>query len=163
MQTKVEQAVVQMVPIGREYWTTLNEHPANDGNTRIENRYAQCEKWKGQSDERGLLRMANQTVVYSVDENSPAQKAGIGPKDIILKINEKDAGEYDMWDLRQVLMSEDKRNITMTIKQGENVKDVTFQLEKKIWYIFITPNLLSLDGFIGLYLSKKTKLGFKYL
>lgn len=79
-----------------------------------------------------LLRIANQTVIYSVDENSPAQKAGIVPKDIILKINEKDAGKYDMWELRRLLMSEDKKKITMTIKQGENVKDVAFQLEKKI-------------------------------
>ena len=79
-----------------------------------------------------LLRIAGNTVVYSVDEGSPALKAGIGPKDIILKVNEKDAGKYDMWELRRLLMSEDKRNITMTIKQGENVKDITFQLEKKI-------------------------------
>jgi predicted aspartyl protease len=79
-----------------------------------------------------LLRIANQTVVYSVDENSPAQKTGIVPKDIILKVNEKDAGKYDMWELRRLLMSEDKKKITMTIKQGENVKDVAFQLEKKI-------------------------------
>ncbi|MHC4641396.1 MAG: aspartyl protease family protein [Planctomycetota bacterium] len=79
-----------------------------------------------------LLRITGNTMVYSVDENSPAQKAGIGPKDIILKVNEKDAGKYDMWELRRLLMSEDNRNITMTIKQGENVKDVTFQLEKKI-------------------------------
>ena len=103
-------------------------------NSRIYLKKGKDFKKRNESDMSGLhlLRMANQTVVYSVDENSPAQKAGIGPKDIILKINEKDAGEYDMWDLRQVLMSEDKRNITMTIKQGENVKDVTFQLEKKI-------------------------------
>jgi len=79
-----------------------------------------------------LLRITGNTVVYSVDEGSPAQKAGIGPKDIILKVNEKDADKYDMWELRRLLMSEDKRNITMTIKQNENAKDVTFHLEKKI-------------------------------
>ena len=79
-----------------------------------------------------LLRISKQIIVYSVDEGSPAQKAGIGPKDIILKINERDADKYDMWELRRLLMSGDKRNIMMTIKQGENVKDVTFQLEKKI-------------------------------
>ena len=79
-----------------------------------------------------LLRISGNIVVYSVDEGSPAQKAGIGPKDIILKVNEKNADKYDMWELRRLLMSEDKRNIMMTIKQGENIKDVTFQLEKKI-------------------------------
>ncbi len=79
-----------------------------------------------------LLRISGNTVVYSVDEDSPAQKAGISSKDIILKVNEKDASKYDIWELRRLLMSEDKRNIMMTIKQGENIKDVTFQLEKKI-------------------------------
>jgi len=79
-----------------------------------------------------LLRISGNIVVYSVDEDSPAQKAGISSQDIILKVNEKDADKYDMWELRRLLMSQDKRNITMTIKQGENLKDVTFQLEKKI-------------------------------
>jgi len=79
-----------------------------------------------------LLRISNQTVVYSVDEDSPAQKAGIMPKDIILKVDDKDANTYNIYDLRRLLMSEDKRNITMTIKRGEDVKDVTFLLKKKI-------------------------------
>jgi hypothetical protein len=79
-----------------------------------------------------LLRISGNIVVYSVDEGSPAQKAGIGSKDIILKVNEKDASKYGMWELRRLLMSGNKRKITMTIKQGENVKDVTFQLKKKI-------------------------------
>jgi len=79
-----------------------------------------------------LLRISNQTVVYSVDEDSPAHKAGIRSKDIILKADEKDANTYNIYDLRRLLMSEDKRNITMTIKRGEDVKDVTFLLKKKI-------------------------------
>jgi predicted aspartyl protease len=89
---------------------------------------------KDETDMSGLhlLRISGNIVVYSVDEGSPAQKAGIGPKDVILKINEKDASKYDMWELRRLLTSRDKQNFTMTIKQGENVKDVTFQLEEKI-------------------------------
>jgi len=79
-----------------------------------------------------LLRISNQTVVYSVDEDSPAQKAGIMPKDIILKVDDKDANTYNIYDLRRLLMSEDKRNITMTIKHGDDVKDVSFLLKKKI-------------------------------
>jgi predicted aspartyl protease len=79
-----------------------------------------------------LLRISGNIVVYSVDEGSPAQKAGIGSKDVILKVNEKDASKYDMWELRRLLMSGDKRNITMTIKRGDDVKDVSFMLEKKI-------------------------------
>lgn len=79
-----------------------------------------------------LLRISNQTVVYSVDEGSPAQKAGIKANDIILKVGDKDANTYDILELRRFLMSGDKRNIMMTIKHGDDVKDVSFLLKKKI-------------------------------
>ncbi len=79
-----------------------------------------------------LLRISGNIVVYSVDEGSPAQKAGISSKDIILKVGEKDVSKYDMWELRRLLMSGDKRNIMMTIKHGDDVKDVSFLLKKKI-------------------------------
>ena len=79
-----------------------------------------------------LLRISKQTVVYSVDEGSPAQKAGIRANDIILKIDNKDANTYDMSVLRRLLMSQDKHKILMTIKQSDDVKDVSFLLKKKI-------------------------------
>jgi len=79
-----------------------------------------------------LLRISNKTIVYSVDEDSPAHKAGIRAKDTILKVGNKDANTYDMWELRRVLMSGDGRKITMTIKRGDNVKEVSFLLKKKI-------------------------------
>ncbi len=91
-------------------------------------------KRKDETDMSGLhlLRISGNTVVYSIDEDSPAQKAGIVSKDIILKVDDNDANTINIYDLRRLLMSQDKQNITMTIKRGENVKDVTFQLEKKI-------------------------------
>lgn len=79
-----------------------------------------------------LLRISNKTVVYSVDEGSPAQKAGIRANDIILKLNDKDANQYDMSELRRLLMSTDGHKIMMTIKQGDDVKDISFLLKKKI-------------------------------
>jgi predicted aspartyl protease len=79
-----------------------------------------------------LLRISNQTVVYSVDEDSPAKKADINANDIILKVGDKDANTYDILELRRLLMSGDKRNITMTIKHGEDIKDLSFLLKKKI-------------------------------
>ena len=79
-----------------------------------------------------LLRISNKTLVYSVDEGSPAQKAGITANDIILKVDDKDANIYDILELRRLLMSGDKRNITMTIKHGDDVKEVSFLLKKKI-------------------------------
>ena len=79
-----------------------------------------------------LLRISGNTVVYSVDEDSPAQKAGINAGDIIINVDERDTNQYEIWELRRLLMSEDKRNITMTIKRGDDVKDTSFMLKKKI-------------------------------
>lgn len=79
-----------------------------------------------------LLRISNKTIVHSVDKESPAEKAGIKAKDVIIKVGNKDVNTYNMWRLRRILMSEDKRKITMAIKRGNDVKDVSFLLEKKI-------------------------------
>jgi len=79
-----------------------------------------------------LLRVSDKTTVYSVDEGSPAQKAGIRANDIILKVGNKDANTYDMWELRRHLMSGDKHKITMTTKRGDDIKALSFLLKKKI-------------------------------
>jgi len=79
-----------------------------------------------------LLRISNNTVVHSVDEGSPAQKAGIRANDIILKVGNKDANIYDMWELRRFLMSGDGHKISMTIKRGGDVKEASLLLKKKI-------------------------------
>jgi len=79
-----------------------------------------------------LLRISNETVVYSVDEGSPAHKAGIRANDIIVSVENKDASEYDMWKLRRLLTSGDKKKIVMTIKRPDELKEVSFWLKKKI-------------------------------
>ncbi len=45
-----------------------------------------------------LLCISNEIVVHSVDEGSPAQKAGIQANDVITQINNKDSNAYEMWD-----------------------------------------------------------------
>jgi len=79
-----------------------------------------------------LLRISNTTLIHSVDKESPAEKAGIKAKDVIIKVGNKDVNTYNMWRLRRILMSEDKRKITMAIERGNDVKEVSFLLEKKI-------------------------------
>ena len=55
-----------------------------------------------------LRRVSNKTIIYSVDESSPAQKAGIRANDVILKIGDKNVKAYDMWDIREFLRSGNK-------------------------------------------------------
>jgi len=79
-----------------------------------------------------LLRISDKTVVHSVDESSPAEKVGIRANDVILKVNNKDANTYDIGEIGELLISGDKRKITMTIKRGDAVEEVSFLLEKKM-------------------------------
>lgn len=79
-----------------------------------------------------LLRISNETVVHSVDEDSPASQAGIRANDVILKINGKDANTYNIWKLRRLFKSGDKNKITVTIKRSKELQQVSFLLEKKI-------------------------------
>ena len=79
-----------------------------------------------------LLRVSNQTIVHSVDKDSPAEKAGIRANDVILSLQNKDANEYDMQELRRFLKTGDRNEIKMIIKRGNDLKEVSFLLEKKI-------------------------------
>jgi len=79
-----------------------------------------------------LLRISNETVVHSVDKGSPAAKAGIRAKDIILKVGGKNADDYEMWAIRQLLRCEDEYKITMAIKHDNDEQEISFLLRKKI-------------------------------
>jgi hypothetical protein len=79
-----------------------------------------------------LLLLSDQTVVHSVDDSSPAEKAGIMANDVILSVQNKEANKYDMQELRRFLMSGDRDEIKMVIKRGKDTKELSFMLEKKI-------------------------------
>jgi len=79
-----------------------------------------------------LLRMSNGVIVYSIDKDSPAEKAGIKANDIILRVGNKDVSKYDMQELRRFLKSGDKKEVAMTIKHGADVREVSFLLKKKM-------------------------------
>ena len=52
--------------------------------------------------------------------------------DVIVQINNKDSNAYEMGEVRNILESKDGQEITMTIKRGDEIKEVSFQLKKKI-------------------------------
>jgi C-terminal processing protease CtpA/Prc len=79
-----------------------------------------------------LWRLEGRTVVHSVDKRSPAEAAGISPEDVVLNTGETSATEMDIKDLRDLLKSGDGKEISMTIKCGEEEKAVTFKLKKQI-------------------------------
>ena len=79
-----------------------------------------------------LIKVSQKVLVYSVDKDSPAHNVGISANDTIIMVEGKDANSYNIWELRQLLKSKDKRNIRMKIKHGSEVKEVSFLLKKKI-------------------------------
>ncbi len=79
-----------------------------------------------------ILKVGGKVAVHSVDKDSPAQKAGIEAHDIILTVNSQSAAEMDIFALRNLLRSGDKKKIDMTIKHGGTKKIVSFLLKKRI-------------------------------
>jgi len=79
-----------------------------------------------------LVRHSGRTKVYSVDVDSPADKAGIRAGDVIVEVGNKRASRYQIWQLRQLFMSGHKRSIPITIKRDGDEKKVSLVLERRI-------------------------------
>jgi len=79
-----------------------------------------------------LLRVSEKTIVYSVDEDSPAYKAGIRAEDEILKIGNTDTWECDMWELRRMLMVGDNCRMPVTIENRDGIREVDLHLRRRI-------------------------------
>lgn len=77
-----------------------------------------------------LLRIDGKTVVHSVDKDSPADRAGVKAEDVIAKVDGKEAGEMEMWDIRRLLKSSDGKLIQMTVERGNEALEVSFLLKR---------------------------------
>lgn len=75
-----------------------------------------------------LLRMNGKTTVHSVDEGSPAAKAGLQPKDRIVKMDGKDIDKWSLFTIRQKLCVEAEK-VKMTIQRSERQLDIAFPLK----------------------------------
>lgn len=75
-----------------------------------------------------LLRIDGATIVYSIDDESPAANAGVQPKDRILKMDGKDIGKLSLFTIRKKLSVEAEK-VEMTIQRGERQLDVAFPLK----------------------------------
>ena len=79
-----------------------------------------------------LLRENQLTVVYSVDENSPAFNGGIKPGDVIISVNGQSASSLTMKDIRRILQSHDGDKVTLRVRRGDDLLDFEFVLKKAI-------------------------------
>ena len=74
-----------------------------------------------------LVRRGGQTLVYSVDDDSPARRADIAPGDEILTADGEDAGATDLFALRRRLRR-GEREVVLELRRGESTRRVTFRL-----------------------------------
>ncbi len=65
--------------------------------------------------------------VSHVDQGSPADKAGIRPRDVILTINGKTPPGFIGF-IQELLTAEDKRDVTLELKRGKDPVTVTLKL-----------------------------------
>jgi predicted aspartyl protease len=79
-----------------------------------------------------LLRENQLTVVYSVDENSPASNAGIKPGDVVISVNGQNASSLTLNDIRCLLQSNDGDHVTLRIKRESASLSFKFILKKVI-------------------------------
>lgn len=79
-----------------------------------------------------LLRDGDGTIVYSVDENSPAYAGGIRPKDIIESVNGENAYSLTMKAIRFILQTREGDKITLKVRRGDALLTFDFALKKPI-------------------------------
>jgi hypothetical protein len=79
-----------------------------------------------------LLRQGETTIVYSVDENSPAAAQGIKPGDIIDAINGQPASSLTMRVIRRMFKSHDGDNVSLQTKRGDDASRVNLTLKQPI-------------------------------
>jgi len=77
-------------------------------------------------------RVRDQLVAQVVDAGSPAYEAGVRPGDVLVDLNGKPAGDYDMPDVRDLMHAGEGKEMTVTFRHGDSQQTVTFKLRRAI-------------------------------
>jgi predicted aspartyl protease len=77
-------------------------------------------------------RVRDQLVAQVVDVGSPAYEAGVREGDILVDLNGKPAGDYDMPDVRDLMHAGEGKEMTLTFRHGDSQQTVKFILRRAI-------------------------------
>lgn len=69
-------------------------------------------------------------IVVSTFDDGPAKKAGLEPNDIILKIDDQEFKDKTSEDMANYVKESNKSEITLTVKRGEEEKEIIIKREK---------------------------------
>lgn len=70
--------------------------------------------------------------IKAILKNSPADKAGLLPEDIILKINNKKSYEHKLSDIIAIFQEKDNKKVNLVIERNGIVKKFNFRLKQRI-------------------------------
>lgn len=87
----------------------------------------------------------NEIIVASVFDDGPAKKAGLEPNDIILKIDDQEFKDKTSEDMSNYVKESSKSKIKLTIKRGEEEKEITIKREK-VEVPSVTSNVIEKDN-----------------
>jgi hypothetical protein len=79
-----------------------------------------------------MLREGKNTVVEIVDPDSPAELAGIQPGDNILRVDDRNASQIGMFDLKNIFRSGDGKKLRLRISRKDNDLEKILVLKEKI-------------------------------
>ncbi len=79
-----------------------------------------------------LLKKSNGIVVHSVDENSPAAKAGLRSDDILRRINNVDVNTLSLSDIRKQFYSGDGKEFEIIFQRGDKGFKTNIKLKKQL-------------------------------
>lgn len=105
-----------------EFSTVIPEESTNNFNIRLEGTYEGIGV-EIVNDEN------NNVIIYSIIENSPAEKAGLKAGDIIIKIDDKDFTNKKTSELSNYVKNSTKENFKIVIKRDGEEK--TFELKRE--------------------------------
>ncbi len=77
-------------------------------------------------------RVRDQLVAQVVDAGSPAYEAGVRQGDVLVDLNGKASGDYDMPDVRDLMHAGEGKEMTVTFRHGDSQQTVTFKLRRAI-------------------------------
>ncbi|MHC4361842.1 MAG: PDZ domain-containing protein, partial [Planctomycetota bacterium] len=78
-----------------------------------------------------LRRRQNDIFVSEVDPNGPAYARGMRQQDVVIRVDNVDVASYSLSELLPLISQKDKEELTITIKRGDAIKQVSFTLNRQ--------------------------------